>query len=261
MKAVTFTVKLTDSNIELLHEFKENKQLGLLIRTYFDALAYDRGGTLANLIGLSGGDVVKSSIVAATEVANHYKAYLESGLSDKVDFKDYLDDVEKFTKLPYEGYYGRGLTEKAVRGILDNFLNEIKLNSSQTVDSVGSDKLEDMVSRLLEEKLKVLGLNLGGGNSTECPESADKPISNVSTEYEPIITPKTEVERLERPETAQNILKEDLELDTTKVQENKGLEEVKEKTVEKEDVVDKDLEVGLKSEGLEVNDVLSNLMF
>ena len=148
-----------------------------------------------------------------------------------------------------------------MRGILDNFLNEIKLNSSQTVDSVGSDKLEDMVSRLLEEKLKVLGLNLGGGNSTERPELADKPISNVSTEHEPIITPKIEVERLERPETAQNILKEDLELDTTKVQENKGLEEVKEKTVEKEDVVDKDLEVGLKSEGLEVNDVLSNLMF
>ena len=75
MKAVTFTVKLTESNIELLQEFKENKQLGLLIRTYFDALACDRGGTLANLIGLSGGDVVRNSITATGVVANHYKSY------------------------------------------------------------------------------------------------------------------------------------------------------------------------------------------
>ena len=85
MKAVTFTVKLTESNIELLQEFKENKQLGLLIRTYFDALACDRGGTLANLIGLSGGDVVRNSITATGVVANHYKSYLEAGLKDKID--------------------------------------------------------------------------------------------------------------------------------------------------------------------------------
>ena len=193
MKAVTFTVKLTESNIELLKEFKDNKQLGLLIRTYFDALACDRGGTLANLIGLSGGDVVRNSITATGVVANHYKSYLEAGLKDKIDFKDYLADVEKFQALPHEGYYGRGLTEKAVRGILENFISEINLNidSKPVVDKVDNVMLETMVSKLLEDKLRDLGILKDVISVSEVV----KPIINEDNEEKGIISPKVVEER------------------------------------------------------------------
>lgn len=197
MKAVTFTVKLTESNIELLQEFKENKQLGLLIRTYFDALACDRGGTLANLIGLSGGDVVRNSITATGVVANHYKSYLDAGLKDKIDFKDYLADVEKFQALPHEGYYGRGLTEKAVRGILENFISEINLNidSKPVVDKLDDVGLEDMVSRLLETKLRDLGLLKGIGDNLESTSEVVKPIINEDNEEKGIISSEVIEER------------------------------------------------------------------
>lgn len=197
MKAVTFTVKLTESNIELLQEFKENKQLGLLIRTYFDALACDRGGTLANLIGLSGGDVVRNSITATGVVANHYKSYLDAGLKDKIDFKDYLADVEKFQALPHEGYYGRGLTEKAVRGILENFISEINLNidSKPVVDKLDDVGLEDMVSRLLDTKLRDLGLLKGNGDNLESRSEGVKPIINEDNEEKGIISPEVIEER------------------------------------------------------------------
>lgn len=197
MKAVTFTVKLTESNIELLQEFKENKQLGLLIRTYFDALACDRGGTLANLIGLSGGDVVRNSITATGVVANHYKSYLEAGLKDKIDFKDYLADVEKFQALPHEGYYGRGLTEKAVRGILENFISEINLNidSKPVVDKLDDVGLEDMISRLLDTKLRDLGLLKGNGDNLESTSEVVKPIINEDNEEKGIISSEVIEER------------------------------------------------------------------
>lgn len=202
MKAVTFTVKLTESNIELLKEFKDNKQLGLLIRTYFDALACDRGGTLANLIGLSGGDVVRNSITATGVVANHYKSYLEAGLKDKIDFKDYLADVEKFQALPHEGYYGRGLTEKAVRGILENFISEINLNidSKPVVDKVDNVMLETMVSKLLEDKLRDLGIlkdvtTNDVESKRESVSEVVKPIINEDNEEKGIISPKVTKER------------------------------------------------------------------
>jgi len=203
MKAVTFTVKLTESNIELLQEFKENKQLGLLIRTYFDALACDRGGTLANLIGLSGGDVVRNSITATGVVANHYKSYLDAGLKDKIDFKDYLADVEKFQALPHEGYYGRGLTEKAVRGILENFISEINLNidSKPVVDKLDDVGLEDMVSRLLETKLRDLGLLKGIGDNLESTSEVVKPIINEDNEEKGIISSEVIEERSQGQET------------------------------------------------------------
>ena len=204
MKAVTFTVKLTESNIELLQEFKENKQLGLLIRTYFDALACDRGGTLANLIGLSGGDVVRNSITATGVVANHYKSYLDAGLKDKIDFKDYLADVEKFQALPHEGYYGRGLTEKAVRGILENFISEINLNidSKPVVDKLDDVGLEDMVSRLLDTKLRDLGLLKGNGDNLESTSEVVKPIINEDNEEKGIISPEVTEERSQGQEMA-----------------------------------------------------------
>lgn len=262
MKAVTFTVKLTESNIELLHEFKENKQLGLLIRTYFDALAYDRGGTLANLIGLQGGDIVKSSIVATTEVANHYKAYLESGLKDKIEFSDYMEDVEKFTKLPHEGYYGRGLTEKAVKGILENFLSEIQLNNAQNVEPVSNDKLEDMVTRLLEQKLSTLGLSLGGVQPQNNVMEAVKPAEITSEDTQPTITPKVEVKRTERPEMAQEDVKNEVELDTAKVDGTSRVDEdVATEQVEKVDVKVVKEEEDLKSESIEAQDVFMNLGF
>lgn len=197
MKAVTFTVKLTELNIALLKEFKDNKQLGLLIRTYFDALACDRGGTLANLIGLSGGDVVRNSITATGVVANHYKSYLEAGLKDKIDFKDYLADVEKFQALPHEGYYGRGLTEKAVRGILENFISEINLNidSKPVVDKVDNVMLETMVSTLLDDKLRDLGIlkdvTINDVESKRVSVSeVVKPIIKEDDEEKGIISPK-----------------------------------------------------------------------
>lgn len=204
MKAVTFTVKLTESNIELLQEFKENKQLGLLIRTYFDALACDRGGTLANLIGLSGGDVVRNSITATGVVANHYKSYLEAGLKDKIDFKDYLADVEKFQALPHEGYYGRGLTEKAVRGILENFISEINLNidSKPVVDKLDDVVLEDMVYRLLDTKLRDLGLLKGIEDNLESTSEVVKPIINEDNEEKGIISPEVTEERSQGQEMA-----------------------------------------------------------
>lgn len=204
MKAVTFTVKLTESNIELLQEFKENKQLGLLIRTYFDALACDRGGTLANLIGLSGGDVVRNSITATGVVANHYKSYLDAGLKDKIDFKDYLADVEKFQALPHEGYYGRGLTEKAVRGILENFISEINLNidSKPVVDKLDNVGLEDMVSRLLDTKLRDLGLLKGNGDNLESTSEVVKPIINEDNEEKGIISSEVIEERSQGQEMA-----------------------------------------------------------
>ena len=204
MKAVTFTVKLTESNIELLKEFKDNKQLGLLIRTYFDALACDRGGTLANLIGLSGGDVVRNSITATGVVANHYKSYLEAGLKDKIDFKDYLADVEKFQALPHEGYYGRGLTEKAVRGILENFISEINLNidSKPVVDKLDDVVLEDIVSRLLDTKLRDLGLLKGIGDNLESTSEVVKPIINEDNEEKGIISPEVTEERSQGQEMA-----------------------------------------------------------
>lgn len=204
MKAVTFTVKLTESNIELLQEFKENKQLGLLIRTYFDALACDRGGTLANLIGLSGGDVVRNSITATGVVANHYKSYLDAGLKDKIDFKDYLADVEKFQALPHEGYYGRGLTEKAVRGILENFISEINLNidSKPVVDKLDDVVLEDMVSRLLDTKLRDLGLLKGIEDNLESTSEVVKPIINEDNEEKGIISPEVTEERSQGQEMA-----------------------------------------------------------
>ena len=204
MKAVTFTVKLTESNIELLQEFKENKQLGLLIRTYFDALACDRGGTLANLIGLSGGDVVRNSITATGVVANHYKSYLDAGLKDKIDFKDYLADVEKFQALPHEGYYGRGLTEKAVRGILENFISEINLNidSKPVVDKLDDVGLEDMVSRLLDTKLRDLGLLKGNGDNLESTLEVVKPIINEDNEERGIISSEVIEERSQGQEMA-----------------------------------------------------------
>lgn len=204
MKAVTFTVKLTESNIELLQEFKENKQLGLLIRTYFDALACDRGGTLANLIGLSGGDVVRNSITATGVVANHYKSYLDAGLKDKIDFKDYLADVEKFQALPHEGYYGRGLTEKAVRGILENFISEINLNidSKPVVDKLDDVVLEGMVSRLLDTKLRDLGLLKGIGDNLESTSEVVKPIINEDNEEKGIISPEVSEERSQGQEMA-----------------------------------------------------------
>lgn len=204
MKAVTFTVKLTESNIELLQEFKENKQLGLLIRTYFDALACDRGGTLANLIGLSGGDVVRNSITATGVVANHYKSYLDAGLKDKIDFKDYLADVEKFQALPHEGYYGRGLTEKAVRGILENFISEINLNidSKPVVDKLDDVVLEGMVSRLLDTKLRDLGLLKGIGDNLESTSEVVKPIINEDNEEKGIISPEVIEERSQGQEMA-----------------------------------------------------------
>lgn len=215
MKAVTFTVKLTESNIELLKEFKDNKQLGLLIRTYFDALACDRGGTLANLIGLSGGDVVRNSITATGVVANHYKSYLEAGLKDKIDFKDYLADVEKFQALPHEGYYGRGLTEKAVRGILENFISEINLNidSKPVVDKLDDVGLEDMVSRLLDTKLRDLGLLKGIGDNLESTSEVVKPIINEDNEEKGIISPKVTEERSQGQET----VLEEVETDETPV--------------------------------------------
>lgn len=204
MKAVTFTVKLTESNIELLQEFKENKQLGLLIRTYFDALACDRGGTLANLIGLSGGDVVRNSITATGVVANHYKSYLDAGLKDKIDFKDYLADVEKFQELPHEGYYGRGLTEKAVRGILENFISEINLNidSKPVVDKLDGVVLEDMVSRLLDTKLRDLGLLKDIGDNLESTSEVVKPIINEDNEEKGIISSEVIEERSQGQEMA-----------------------------------------------------------
>ena len=204
MKAVTFTVKLTESNIELLQEFKENKQLGLLIRTYFDALACDRGGTLANLIGLSGGDVVRNSITATGVVANHYKSYLDAGLKDKIDFKDYLADVEKFQALPHEGYYGRGLTEKAVRGILENFISEINLNidSKPVVDKLDDVVLEDMVSRLLDTKLRDLGLLKGIEGNLESTSEVVKPIINEDNEEKGTISPEVIEERSQGQEMA-----------------------------------------------------------
>ena len=202
MKAVTFTVKLTESNIELLKEFKDNKQLGLLIRTYFDALACDRGGTLANLIGLSGGDVVRNSITATGVVANHYKSYLDAGLKDKIAFKDYLADVEKFQALPHEGYYGRGLTEKAVRGILENFISEINLNidSKPVGDKVDNVMLETMVSKLLEDKLRDLGIlkdvtTKDVESKKESVSEVVKPIINEDNEEKGIISPKITEER------------------------------------------------------------------
>lgn len=215
MKAVTFTVKLTESNIELLQEFKENKQLGLLIRTYFDALACDRGGTLANLIGLSGGDVVRNSITATGVVANHYKSYLDAGLKDKIDFKDYLADVEKFQALPHEGYYGRGLTEKAVRGILENFISEINLNidSKPVVDKLDNVGLEDMVSRLLDTKLRDLGLLKGNGDNLESTSEVIKPIINEDNEEKGIITPKVTEERSQ----GQEMVLEEVETNETPV--------------------------------------------
>lgn len=209
MKAVTFTVKLTESNIELLKEFKDNKQLGLLIRTYFDALACDRGGTLANLIGLSGGDVVRNSITATGVVANHYKSYLEAGLKDKIDFKDYLADVEKFQALPHEGYYGRGLTEKAVRGILENFISEINLNidSKPVVDKVDNVMLETMVSKLLEDKLRDLGIlkdvtTNDVESKRESVSEVVKPTINEDNEEKGIISPKVIEERSQGQEMA-----------------------------------------------------------
>ena len=219
MKAVTFTVKLTESNIELLQEFKENKQLGLLIRTYFDALACDRGGTLANLIGLSGGDVVRNSITATGVVANHYKSYLDAGLKDKIDFKDYLADVEKFQALPHEGYYGRGLTEKAVRGILENFISEINLNidSKPVVDKLDDVVLEDMVSRLLDTKLRDLGLLKGNGGNLESTSEVVKPIINEDNEEKGIISSEVIEERSQWQEMA---------LEEVKVNENPVISKV-----------------------------------
>lgn len=215
MKAVTFTVKLTESNIELLQEFKENKQLGLLIRTYFDALACDRGGTLANLIGLSGGDVVRNSITATGVVANHYKSYLDAGLKDKIDFKDYLADVEKFQALPHEGYYGRGLTEKAVRGILENFISEINLNidSKPVVDKLDDVGLEDMVSRLLDTKLRDLGLLKGNGDNLESTSEVVKPIINEDNEERGIISSEVIEERSQ----GQEMVLEEVETNETPV--------------------------------------------
>lgn len=215
MKAVTFTVKLTELNIELLKEFKDNKQLGLLIRTYFDALACDRGGTLANLIGLSGGDVVRNSITATGVVANHYKSYLEAGLKDKIDFKDYLADVEKFQALPHEGYYGRGLTEKAVRGILENFISEINLNidSKPVVDKLDDLGLEDMVSRLLDTKLRDLGLLKGIGDNLESTSEVVKPIINEDNEEKGIISPEVTEERSQ----GQEMVLEEVEVDENPV--------------------------------------------
>ena len=215
MKAVTFTVKLTESNIELLKEFKDNKQLGLLIRTYFDALACDRGGTLANLIGLSGGDVVRNSITATGVVANHYKSYLEAGLKDKIDFKDYLADVEKFQALPHEGYYGRGLTEKAVRGILENFISEINLNidSKPVVDKLDDVGLEDMVSRLLDTKLRDLGLLEGIEDNLESTSEVVKPIINEDNEEKGIISPKVTEEHSQ----GQEMVLEEVETNETPV--------------------------------------------
>lgn len=251
MKAVTFTVKLTDSNIELLKEFKENKQLGLLIRTYFDALACDRGGTLANLIGLSGGEVVRSSITATTEVANHYKAYLDAGLQDKIEFSAYLSDVEKFQDLPYEGYYGRGLTEKAVRGILENFLSEMNLNKVPKDDVVNETKIEKLVARVLEEKLTALGI-IGGVVNTQKPTSlTSEPTDFVSDDNLSIITPKEEPERSMGSEMAHVDVEE---VDTQDVAKAQADLEVEEKNV----VVGVDEE---ENNVNEVSDLLSNLGF
>lgn len=251
MKAVTFTVKLTDSNIELLQEFKENKQLGLLIRTYFDALACDRGGTLANLIGLSGGDVVRSSIIATTEVANHYKAYLDAGLHDKIEFSDYLADVEKFQELPYEGYYGRGLTEKAVRGILENFLSEMNLNTMKKEEPVSETMVEEMVARVLEQKLVALGV-IGGVVDTQKPTSLTlEPINFTSDGNSGVITPKEELERSTGSEMARTDVEE---VDTQDVSKAQSDLEVEERSVE----------VGVNEEENSVNevsDLLSNLGF
>ena len=251
MKAVTFTVKLTDSNIELLQEFKENKQLGLLIRTYFDALACDRGGTLANLIGLSGGDVVRSSITATTEVANHYKAYLDAGLHDKIEFSDYLADVEKFQELPYEGYYGRGLTEKAVRGILENFLSEMNLNTVKKEEPVSETMVEEMVARVLEQKLVALGV-IGGVVNTQKPTSlTSEPIDSVSDDNLGVITPKEEPERSMGSEMAYVDVEEVDTQDVSKAQVDLDVEE-------------KSVVVGVNEEGNNVNevsDLLSNLGF
>ena len=247
MKAVTFTVKLTDSNIELLQEFKENKQLGLLIRTYFDALACDRGGTLANLIGLSGGDVVRSSITATTEVANHYKAYLDAGLQDKIEFSDYLADVEKFQELPYEGYYGRGLTEKAVRGIL----SEMNLNTMKKEELVSETMVEEMVARVLEQKLVALGV-IGGVVNTQKPTSlTSEPTNFVSDDNLSVITPKEEPERSKGSEMAHTGVEEVDTQDVSKAQVNSEVEE-------------KNVVVGVSEEENSVNevsDLLSNLGF
>ena len=251
MKAVTFTVKLTDSNIELLQEFKENKQLGLLIRTYFDALACDRGGTLANLIGLSGGDVVRSSITATTEVANHYKAYLDAGLHDKIEFSDYLADVEKFQELPYEGYYGRGLTEKAVRGILENFLSEMNLNTMKKEEPVSETMVEEMVARVIEQKLVALGV-IGGVVDTQKPTSlTSEPTNFVSDDNLGVITPKEELERSMGLEIARTDVEE---VDTQDVSKAKVDLEVVEKSVV--DVVNEE-----ENNVNEVSDLLSNLGF
>lgn len=251
MKAVTFTVKLTDSNIELLQEFKENKQLGLLIRTYFDALACDRGGTLANLIGLSGGDVVRSSITATTEVANHYKAYLDAGLQDKIEFSDYLADVEKFQELPYEGYYGRGLTEKAVRGILENFLSEMNLNTMKKEEPVSETMVEEMVARVLEQKLVALGV-IGGVVDTQKPTSlTSEPTKFTSDDNLGVITPKEELERSKGSEMAHTDVEEVDTQDLSKAQVDLDVEE---KSVV--DVVNEE-----ENNVNEVSDLLSNLGF
>ena len=251
MKAVTFTVKLTDSNIELLQEFKENKQLGLLIRTYFDALACDRGGTLANLIGLSGGDVVRSSITATTEVANHYKAYLDAGLHDKIEFSDYLADVEKFQELPYEGYYGRGLTEKAVRGILENFLSEMNLNTMKKEEPVSETMVEELVARVLEQKLVALGV-IGGVVDAQKPTSlTSEPTNFVSDDNLGTITPKEELERSIGSELARTDVEEVDTQDLSKAQVDLKVEE-------------KSVVEGVKEEENNVNevsDLLSNLGF
>lgn len=250
MKAVTFTVKLTDSNIELLQEFKENKQLGLLIRTYFDALACDRGGTLANLIGLSGGDVVRSSITATTEVANHYKAYLDAGLHDKIEFSDYLADVEKFQELPYEGYYGRGLTEKAVRGILENFLSEMNLNTMKKEEPVSETMVEELVARVLEQKLVALGV-IGGVVDAQKPTSlTSEPTNFTSDDNLGTITPKEELERSMGSEMAHVDIEEVNTQDLSKAQVDLKVEE-------------KSVVVGVNEENSvnEVSDLLSNLGF
>lgn len=258
MKAVTFTVKLTDSNIELLQEFKENKQLGLLIRTYFDALACDRGGTLANLIGLSGGDVVRSSITATTEVANHYKAYLDAGLQDKLAFSDYLGDVEKFQKLPYEGYYGRGLTEKAVRGILENFLSEMNLNTMKKEELVSETMVEEMVARVLEQKLTALGV-IGAGVVHQKPISlTPEPIEFTSEDTLGVITPKEVTERFEGSETAHIDVEE---VETQDVSKPVVDFEVDTKVVNSSED-DSSLGVGIVEDGVnEVSDLLNNLGF
>lgn len=204
MKAVTFTVKLTESNIELLKEFRENKQLGLLIRTYFDALAEDRGGTLANLIGVSGGDVVRNSITATTVVANHYKSYLDAGLKDKIEFSDYLADVEKFEKLPHEGYYGRGLTEKAVRSILENFYSELKLNNSASVGNVDETHLQGMVSQLVMNELINLGVVEKMNFTQKVPDLENIPTVESLEGVSATITPKAEETPLKDSETLES---------------------------------------------------------